>query len=273
MFLGNKGVTPLFTVNMPAFNQAKNLPLIFYALTLQAFEDFEVIVIDDGSSDNTKEVVEEWKKKVKYPLRYFWQEDKGNRLPAAENIGLKHAKGKYLININADIIPAPFFKFSLAGQVFPWFGMLVTYAKYVDEDTVLAGVRHEVRREIVDEMELEEIKDFFVLEKYFAGTDYRAQILPELEKAYPPWYLVSGNNMCIPVKALKAVNGWDGDIEGYGYDDWILCCKLYHLGLRFKGLTSAVGYHIQHREGGTLGEQASQVGLERLRMYEKKYGY
>ena len=62
-----------FTVFTPTFNRADKLHRVFESLQLQSFLDMEWLIIDDGSTDQTKSVVEEFKKQARFPIRYVYQ--------------------------------------------------------------------------------------------------------------------------------------------------------------------------------------------------------
>ena len=69
----------------------------------QTFKDFEYIIVDDGSTDNTKEIIESYKdKRIKY---FYAGENKGFfNYNKAVNLGLKKCKGKYIARLDADDI-------------------------------------------------------------------------------------------------------------------------------------------------------------------------
>jgi glycosyltransferase involved in cell wall biosynthesis len=69
------------------------------SLDTQEYEDFEVIVVDDGSTDDTKKIIKNFK--GKYRLRMYSQKHKGPG--AARNLGAKHAKGEILVFVDADM--------------------------------------------------------------------------------------------------------------------------------------------------------------------------
>lgn len=91
-----------FTVFIPAYNRADTLPRLFESLERQTFNDFEVIVVDDGSSDNTKEVVNAYINKTKHKVRYFYQRNAGKHI--ARNLGVKYAEGVFFNTIDSDDI-------------------------------------------------------------------------------------------------------------------------------------------------------------------------
>ena len=69
---------------------------------MQSFQDFEIVIVDDGSKDNTKEVVNEYVVGKDYIIRYLFQENQG--VSSARNLGIKNAQGEYLAFLDADDI-------------------------------------------------------------------------------------------------------------------------------------------------------------------------
>jgi glycosyltransferase involved in cell wall biosynthesis len=76
-----------FSILTPTYNRAKYLPRIYDCLCQQGDIDFEWIIVDDGSSDNTREVVSGFERK--FEIKYTYQENAGK--PTAMNVGLQMA--------------------------------------------------------------------------------------------------------------------------------------------------------------------------------------
>ena len=91
---------PKVTVLIPSYNAAHFLPTSIESALSQTYQDFEIVVIDDGSSDKTKDVVKTYIDKYPNKIHYLWQENKG--LPAARNTGIAHSQGEYLALLDAD---------------------------------------------------------------------------------------------------------------------------------------------------------------------------
>ena len=68
---------PLLTIFTPAYNRAHTLHLGYEALLRQTCQDFEWLIIDDGSTDNTRELVAGWMEENKIPISYHYQENQG----------------------------------------------------------------------------------------------------------------------------------------------------------------------------------------------------
>jgi glycosyltransferase involved in cell wall biosynthesis len=90
---------PYFSVLICSFNRANLLPRALDSLTGQIFRDFEVILIDDGSSDNTYEVFKQYQNKFE-KIKYLYQKNQG--LPTARNIGVKISEGKFITFLDSD---------------------------------------------------------------------------------------------------------------------------------------------------------------------------
>ncbi|MBM7417851.1 MULTISPECIES: glycosyltransferase family A protein [Chryseobacterium] len=91
---------PLVTILTPTFNRAHTLPRVFESLQNQTFKDFEWLVIDDGSTDKTKELVEEFQKTSDFKIRYYHQENQHKFLTFFRGIDL--AEGKYFSPLDSD---------------------------------------------------------------------------------------------------------------------------------------------------------------------------
>lgn len=93
---------PLISVVISTFNRAKYLSDSISSVLAQSFEDFELILINDGSSDNTREIVSSF---TDARIRYYEQENRG--LAAARNRATALARGKYIAVHDDDDIMLP----------------------------------------------------------------------------------------------------------------------------------------------------------------------
>lgn len=94
-----------FTVFTPTYNRAHTLHRVYDSLKDQTFRDFEWLIVDDGSTDNTRDLVAEWRKQAWFPIRYEYQENKGK--PAAFNHGVDLACGELFLSVDSDDAPMP----------------------------------------------------------------------------------------------------------------------------------------------------------------------
>ena len=68
------------TVFTPTFNRAGVLHRVYDSLTAQTFRDFAWLIVDDGSADDTRSVVEQFVEKAPFPIEYVYQENQGKHI-------------------------------------------------------------------------------------------------------------------------------------------------------------------------------------------------
>jgi glycosyltransferase involved in cell wall biosynthesis len=90
---------PFFSVIIPAYNRASILPETIESIQKQSFDSWEIIVVDDGSKDNTEEVVRGIISQDSR-INYIYQENAERS--AARNNGAKYSSGKYLFFLDSD---------------------------------------------------------------------------------------------------------------------------------------------------------------------------
>ena len=91
---------PKISVIIPIFNSGKYLNTCFDSILNQTFSDFEIVAVNDGSTDNSQEIVDSYIEKFPDKIRYFHQQNAGQS--AARNKGLEIATGEYVIFVDSD---------------------------------------------------------------------------------------------------------------------------------------------------------------------------
>lgn len=93
--------TPKVSVVIPAYNAVRFISATIDSVLLQSFQDYEILAVDDGSTDNTKEILEAYGDKIRYlPKR-------NGGVSSARNFGINSAKGKYIAFLDADDVWMP----------------------------------------------------------------------------------------------------------------------------------------------------------------------
>lgn len=85
---------PKFSIIVPVYNTEKYVKRCLDSIKSQSFKDYEVIIVNDGSTDNSSDIIS------KYPYKIINQENQG--LSMARNNGVKEASGEYLIFLDSD---------------------------------------------------------------------------------------------------------------------------------------------------------------------------
>lgn len=89
-----------FTVFTPTFNRAHTLGRVYESLKVQTSRDFEWLIVDDGSSDGTRALVESWVAEAWFPIRYIWQPNQGKHV--ATNRAAQEARGELFLTLDSD---------------------------------------------------------------------------------------------------------------------------------------------------------------------------
>jgi glycosyltransferase involved in cell wall biosynthesis len=224
---------PLVSVIIPSYNCAKYLPESIESVLGQSFGDFEIILVDDGSTDDTKEVVNRYLGDRR--LRYVFQENRG--VPSiAKNRGVAIARGEFIATLDADDILAPTaleeMTAALQGSNASW--CIIDVLKFWED-------YREVRR-----------------------TQFRAaDLLHELLQA---------DFICRAMffwkAALVRVGMWDEALRTR--EDWDLNIRLMASGEPFAYLNMPL-YHYRHRPGSLTTANSRGLLLDTERLLRKHH--
>ena len=92
-------MTPVISIIVPSFNEEKNIKKCLDSILNQTFTDFEVLCIDDNSTDSTFDILVEYSKN---DSRIIPLKNNSKGVSSARNLGLKHAKGQYIGFVDSD---------------------------------------------------------------------------------------------------------------------------------------------------------------------------
>jgi len=93
-------VDPTFSIVIPSYNYAHYLPRAIESVLTQDGHDYEIVIVDDGSTDDTEDVVRRIQASARSPVRYVHQNNAG--LSITRNRGIREAVGRYLLFLDAD---------------------------------------------------------------------------------------------------------------------------------------------------------------------------
>lgn len=130
---------PKVSVIIPTYNRADFLPQAIASVLDQTFGDFELIVVDDGSTDGTRQVVECFRDRR---IRYVFQHNQGSS--GAMNTGLEASTGQYIVRLDSDdTYEAEYVEAHLAFlEERPNIGLVGSGMQLVDEDGNILSVGH-----------------------------------------------------------------------------------------------------------------------------------
>lgn len=226
---------PRVSVIIPSYNRADMVMDAVDSVLRQTFADWELIVVDDGSQDNTREVIAAVRDER---VRYIYQDNQG--LPGARNSGIRAARGEYVAFLDSDDV---FLPHKLAVQV--------AAMDARPELGLLAGGFIEVDREL---RPLREVRPW--------------ETQPTLELI--DW--VKGCPFCpgaplVRRDWLEKAGLFDERMPFV--EDWDLWLRMSTLGCRMDWLPQAVCYYRIH--GGNMVRQAILMKNGMLTMFDKLY--
>jgi|SRR5579871_175986 len=96
---------PKVDVIIPAYNASRYLPFAIESVMAQTFEDWRILLVDDGSTDNIDETVSPYTKQLGPKLKYVKQTNAG--LPAARNTAIRNSSAEFLALLDADDVWLP----------------------------------------------------------------------------------------------------------------------------------------------------------------------
>ncbi len=139
---------PLITVYITNFNYCQYIRQAIESVLSQTCKDFELLIIDDGSTDNSREIIEEYREHPK--IKIIYQKNRG--LNYSNNIAMRTATGKYLMRLDADdfLDSSALKEMSERLEEDNEIGLVFPDYYYVDSEGVITGEvrRHDFRTEV-----------------------------------------------------------------------------------------------------------------------------
>ncbi len=111
--------SPLFSVIVPAYNRASTIERTLLSIVNQSEKDWEIIIVNDGSTDDTDSVVLPFLEKETHPVMYIKKNNGG--VHTARNAGVREARGFFYVEIDSDdeLTPDALFLFRKAWESIP----------------------------------------------------------------------------------------------------------------------------------------------------------
>ncbi|MBT8470123.1 MAG: glycosyltransferase [Deltaproteobacteria bacterium] len=248
---------------MTTYNRPDALRKVLESLARCPEDDFEVIVADDGSTEQTKDVVLGMRECVPYALLHVWQQDRGFRAGASRNRATAACSAPYVVFVDGDCVVAATF--------------VAHHMSLARKKCLVGGHRILLGRDLTNailrsEMSIEDLDNSSLgrwlwrrcrgeVSKVSALFDPRPRIWPSHHPKR--WRGVKSANVGMWRDDLVAVNGFDESFEGWGYEDSDLVIRLMRNGIRrVDARHCCVVYHLWHRENDRAREQENRELLQ-----------
>ncbi|MBN1251132.1 MAG: glycosyltransferase family 2 protein [Bacteroidales bacterium] len=223
------------------YNWKEALKLTLDSVFMQNVLPDEIIIADDGSSSDTKDMIKEYAKKSQTPIIHSWQEDKGFRLAASRNRAIAISKYEYIIIIDGDIILHPKF--------------IDDHIRLSEKEIYLQGSRvllnEESSKKMLENQKFERPHIFSRKFKNRINFFYSPLLAKLFYKTKTNSHNgVRGCNFSFFKSDIIKINGFNEDFNSWGREDSEFVERLFNIGVQRRNLKfRGVQYHLFHNEG------------------------
>lgn len=235
------------SVVISTYNQPVWLHKALHGYLYQTFDDFEILIADDGSGEPTREVIENFQQVAPFPVRHVWHPDEGYRRQTILNVALQQAAHEYIIMTDGDCIPRKDF--------------LAVHARYARPGRFLSGGYCKLPMDLSLHLTLDDISSGRAFQLAYLRAHGLSDFSPSFKIGLPvalgPWL-----DKVTPTQAtwnncnasgwkddLVAVNGFNEDMQ-YGGADRELGERLANHGVTGLQIRyQAIVLHLDHKRG------------------------
>jgi len=224
------------------YNSDKMLRLCLHSVARQTILPNEVIVADDGSTEETKRCVDLMRTIIKCPVKHVWQRDDGFQLSKIRNKAIAIAECDYIIQIDGDLILDKHF--------------VEDHLNHAKKRFLSAGSRCLLTKGKTNEVMG---KEHYSPHWFSLGIKSRENgvRIPFLTHFLKRGKRVLGCNMAFFRSDIVAINGYNENLTGWGHEDLELKQRMINSGMRVQRIKfCAVTFHLWHSERSRNNEQS-----------------
>ena len=219
------------------YNWPESLLLVLKSAENQTIVPEEVVIADDGSNVETKEMIAKFQNDSKLNIIHSWQEDKGFRAAKSRNKAIAKSCGDYIILIDGDIILHPKF--------------IQDHVNNVKVGYFIQGSRVFLTKDITEQIMIRKKISFSFFSK---GLQSRKNAIHSnfLSRVFSNRKNSHRSTRCCNIAFFKQdcinINGFNNEFEGWGREDSEFVVRLINNGLNRKNLRfNAIQYHLWHK--------------------------
>lgn len=249
-------------VIVTTYNRPDALELVLEGYLAQNAQEFELIVADDGSTDETRRVVERYMRCGPFALQHVWQEDLGFRPAAIRNRALAATDAEYVIFSDGDCV---------APRDFVTRHMWLAEAGYFLAGNRVLLSETFTTRALAEHLPLHQWEAWAWLRAWLRGDVNRCLPLLRLpegtfrKRSPARWEGVKTCNLSAWREDLLRVNGLDEAYTGWGLEDSDLVVRLLRAGVKHKSARFAAPLiHLWHRESDRSSLAENQRRLDEI---------
>ncbi len=219
------------------YNWPEALELVLLSFENQSIKPKELLIADDGSTEDTKQLIEEFQKTSDIPIRHFWHEDNGFRRSSILNKAIAGSTSDYIIQTDGDCIMHKDF--------------IKDHLKMRKKNTYLFGSRVNIKEELLPILFSKKKIQLGFFEKGISKRTRNLRI-PLFSSFYKKNDQISsklrGCNLSFWRSDFIAVNGYNENFEGWGREDSELIIRMMNNEVSGRRLRySGIIYHIWHK--------------------------
>lgn len=229
---------PSCSLIVSTYNWPEALELVLLSIKRQSYLPQEVIIADDGSREETRQLIERFAKDFPVPLVHVWHEDDGFRKSIILNKAVAKAKNDYIITIDGDIIIEKHF--------------VEDHLALSELNTFVYGKRVKIKKDILPEIYKKKKINYGPFARGISKRG-RAIRIPVLAKRYKSsdfrYGPVRGCNLSFWRNDFIKINGYNEEMTGWGKEDTELTHRFFNNGMLGKNVKfGAIGYHLHHND-------------------------
>ena len=254
------------SVIFTTYNSPEWLEKVFWGYQQQTHQDFEIIVADDGSTEETRLLIERARKEFGLDIKHVWQEDKGFRKCRILNKAIVKAESEYIVFSDGDCIPRRDFLavhqsnaqkgYYLSGS---YYKLPMSTSKAITQDDIATG-----RCFDVNWLRTNGLPRGRKTLKLTAGP----RLAKILNKITPTRCNLKGSNASAWKKDILAVNGMDERMH-WGGEDREFGVRLINTGIKPKHVRyNAICIHLDHARG--YKDEKLVAENKKLRIFNEK---
>ena len=235
------------SVILSTYNSPTWLEKVIWGYSVQTHSDFEIVVADDGSGNETADLIARLREQTKLTIQHVWQEDDGFRKCEILNKATMAAKGDYVFFSDGDCVPRP--------------DVLALHNQLAEKGRFLSGGYYKLTMPVSEGMTLEAIREGRATNWEYLKQLGQPSTTKSIRLRVPRWIAHfmdifsttkaswNGNGSSGFKEDILAVNGHD-ERMGYGGQDRELGERLENNGIRGKRIRfRCVCVHLDHARG------------------------
>ncbi|MEG4960650.1 MULTISPECIES: glycosyltransferase [unclassified Microcoleus] len=254
------------SVIVPTYNRSQQLTYTLKSLVNQTLgrSDYEVVVVDDGSSDDTFQVVKSFENQIN--IKYVYQTDRGYRVSSARNLGIRVADGKFCMFIDSGIIVKSDClaqhlnghhqqnnEVAIIGYTYGWGADETALNRVINPNDADGSIAKLVEMKAI----------FDIRENIFHKYNY------QIENMTVPWTLFYGGHLSIRRTSLFEVGLFDENYDGnWGAEDQDLGYRLHLVNKKIVLCRKAAVLHLPSPSDSKAKEKQ---GYENCKYFNQKF--